>query len=328
MRNDIVYVVKKLLPKVKQDIILLGEDSSLSTAVYLGEIKKGHFDVASMMMPKFMQLNIESLWGKAPYDPKVAAGIFLATPGAKFSNAAFDQIERILNLDTRGKSTTAIHAEVVRLAAEELPKGHPLKDVPKSFPDRGQAIAAFTAMRSAILKLNNKESDSMATKKTAAPAAETKKPTKAEAAAAAKATKDAKAKEAADKKTADAAAKVKAKADAEAAKKSAKNGKADDAKPAAGKKKEGGKAAEKAAKVLTGAYVLNGKSTTVKSPEELRLHEGSSRYKLMAFMFAQAPKHKNGVPVEKIVAEMGGDAAYALTSMTKTGYEFLKKVEA
>lgn len=319
MQNDIVFVVKKLLPKVKQDVILIAEKCTLGTAVFLSETKKGQFDVSSMLSAKFMQLHIESLWGKVPYDPKIAAGIFLATPGAKFSNAAFDQIERILNLDTRGKSTTAIHAEVVRLAAEELPKGHPLKDVPKSFPDRGQAIAAFTAMRSAILKLNNKESDSMATKKTAAP--ETKKPTKAEAAAAAKATKDAKTKEAADAKAAKVAAD-------KVAKDAKKNGKADDKKPAAAAKEKGGKAAEKAAKVLTGAYVLNGKAATVKTPEELRLHDGSSRYKLMAFMFAQASKHKNGVPVEKIVAEMGADAAYALTSMTKTGYEFLKKVEA
>lgn len=327
MHSDYVFLLKSLLPKIKQYAILL-VDADDKVARILGEKKKNQFDVLTMNMSEFKKDYIESMWGRQPYNPRIAAGIMLVTPKAKFTTAALDEIERMLHLDTRGKSSKEIREEILRIS-EGLPKGHPLKVVPVTYPDRGNAIAAFTAIRQAILATGGGKPASTTTQEnpmtkkvtdeTAAPA---KKPTKAELAAQAKAAKEAKAKEAADKKAADKAAKEAAKT-APAAK---ANGAAAPAKKG-GAKKGDGAAAARTAKVLTGAYVLNGKSLTVKSPEELRLHEGSARYKLMAFMFAQAPKHKNGVPVEKIVTELGDEAAYAITSMTKTGYEFLKQVE-
>ena len=103
-------------------------------------------------------------------DPKVAATKLLEM-GKPISKSALTHIEGVLGMDTRGKSTEQIRAEIVRLSAE-LPKGHALRDVPK-FADRGQAIAAYTAMRQAIYNLS-KEKDMTKTTKEAAPAKATK----------------------------------------------------------------------------------------------------------------------------------------------------------
>jgi hypothetical protein len=112
-------------------------------------------------------------------EPQIIAAKMLAT-GLPITKSAIGHIEGALKMDTKGKSTEQIRKEVVRLS-DELPKAHPLRDVPKSYPDRGQAIAAYTAMRQAIFAAKTKESNM--SKKTAPTKsgveAEAQKPSKA-----------------------------------------------------------------------------------------------------------------------------------------------------
>jgi len=303
MNNDKVYTVSKSLPKTVINVILLTDECTPKTDVFLAATKNV-CEVHSLSKKDFKKQYVGALWGASLYPAVRAAEEMLAAPKVKFSTAALDHIERIINMDTRGKSSEQIRQEVLRLSGE-LPKGHVLKDVPKSYPDRGTGIAAFTAIRKAILSLTTKES-TMAKKETKAAA-----PGEAYVITMARAA-EAKAKKAADADKTKTADKKAAKSDA--------------GKTKASGEAKASKADEKRSKILSGAYVLNGKAATVKTPEELRLHEGSARYKLMEFMFANAGKQKNGVPVQKLVDLLGDDAAYAIQSMSKTGYEFVKQV--
>jgi len=216
--------------------------------------------------------------GTAPVDPQLIARKLLALP--KISPAAIEQIERIIKMDTRGKSSVAIRDEVARLSAE-LPKGHVLRNVPKTYGDRAQAIAALTAIRQEIFQLKSsttkKEVEIMAKKEAAvaAPAKPAAKPVAEKAAA----------------------------------------------KPAA--KPVAEKAATKRP-ALAAAYKLTEKSEKCKTPEELRLHEGSTRYKLMAHMLtAKAARTAKGVPLAELQELLGDDTSIAIKSMSKTNYEFI-----
>ena len=105
-------------------------------------------------------------------DPKVGA-MKLLEMNQPITKSALGHIERVLGMDTRGKSTEQIRAEIVRLSGE-LPKGHALRTVPK-FADRGQAIAAFTAIRQTIFNLSKENEMAKVTKAAVKPEPKAKK---------------------------------------------------------------------------------------------------------------------------------------------------------
>jgi hypothetical protein len=243
--------------------------------------------------------------------PTVAAKLIQSQP--KASKAALEHIERILNMDTRGKSTEEIRAEIVRLS-EGLPKGHALKAVPAKFADRGAAIAAYTAMRQAVHTTSNEETSMAKTTKTTAAKGKAAAATEdggADIAPAAAAQKGAT--KAGTTKAAKAPGKatvVKAAAEAPA------KGKGKEA-PAATKT-----AVKKAAKAngvsLEGAFKLSDAALTAKNPEALKLHEGSARYSLMTAAFKKGAKGK--ITLEDAKAACGDQGKQALKVMTILGY--------
>lgn len=193
-------------------------------------------------------------------------------------------------MDTRGKTVQQIRAAIVELA-DKLPDGHPLIDVPESFPDRGQAIAAFTNMRQTLFQLDQKASNTMASKKAVAaetPVAEMKK---------AKAVKAA-AKPGKEPKAAKAAGETKAKANGDVAPKEKK--------------------ARKSSVDLTGPFKLSKAAVEAKAPEGLRLHEGSARFALMSYAFKNAKKAK--LTAEELVTAGGDTGRAALGVMVKLGH--------
>lgn len=308
-----IHYLQAGLPKKITVAILLNDESDGKKALFIGAKKGGQFDVLSMPSPEFKKLYVEVMErrGHQHYEPINATDVVQAlvlTAGTKFSTAALDKIEEILEMDTRGKSSEEIRKEVERLAVD-LPKGHALRTVPKSYPDRGQAIAAYTAIRQELFKLNvtpTQESTTMATKKAgktaeaAAPAAKTKKEIAAEAKAAA-------ATAATEKKAADAKAKVDAK--------TAKGANGDAAKVAAEADAKGG--AKKAKADFTGKYLAGGKAATVKSTEELGMHAESARTKILAHVMAS--KAKSGVDYSALEGVAGEQTRGAVANLVKKG---------
>jgi len=250
-------------------------------------------------------------WNKfrdLPLPPKDCAEKLLRMK-LPITKAAIDHIERTLGMDTRGKGSAEIRTEVARLS-EELPKGHVLKDVPKAYPDRGTAIAAFTAMRQAIFQLNSKESNMAATKKGV----------NAEDTKASKATVT---KEEAPTKAKGKAAKPEAAPAPEPTTKA--KGKVTKVEPAPEKEavKKVVKAAREAGKErvdLTGPFKLTEVAAKAKTPEALRLHEGSSRHTLMAFVFEKAAKGKKQFTIEELTEAVGDQVRQALSGMVRYGF--------
>lgn len=317
METSAVYIVAALLPRVTRNVILLLEESTAVSAEFITYGKKG-VEVQKMRLVDFKKQHMPALWGKAAFDPKRAAENFLLSKAA-ITPTALDQLERILNMDTRGKSTVQIHAEVVRLSAD-LPKGHPLKEVPKSYPDRGTAIAAFTSIRQALLSSTQKEGSNVATSKAAAEA----KPAKGKAAPAPAAAKG-KAPAATAPAPAAAATKGSKKAAAPAAVEAPKGkGKTNGATAPAAEKAP--KAKRKGAVDLTGPFKLSPDAVKAKNAEGLRLHEGSARHTLMTYIFTNSAKKPKGFTYEELEKVVGADQVkQALTGMVKEGYQFLVK---
>jgi len=266
-------------------------------------------------------------WNKfrdLPLPPKDCAEKLLRMK-LPITKAAIDHIERTLGMDTRGKGSAEIRTEVARLS-EELPKGHVLKDVPKAYPDRGTAIAAFTAMRQAIFQLNSKESNMAATKKgvnaedtKASKATVTKEeaPTKAkgkaakpEAAPAPEPTTKAKGK----------VTKVTAEKEAAPVKATKKAAEAAPEKEAVKKVVKAAREAGKERVDLTGPFKLTEVAAKAKTPEALRLHEGSSRHTLMAFVFEKAAKGKKQFTIEELTEAVGDQVRQALSGMVRYGF--------
>lgn len=288
-------------------VIKLVDECTSKLDLFLAE-QKGSVEVHNVPVDAFKKNFTGLLWGLKPYEPRVKAQEWLdRAKKLKFSIAAVDHIERILHLDTRGKSTEQIRQEIIRLAAD-LPKGNVLKNVPASYPDRGQAISAYTSVRQAILSFN-KEPATMSKKAGAAAALAEEQPKKSKKEIAAE-------KKAADKKAAEdkKAADAKVKADVKAAK--AGNGDAAALAAAAkGSKEKGG---GKTKQDLNGNYIPSGEAAKVKSTEELGMHEDSVRTKVLAV--AMASKAKNGVSFEKL-AEAGKEQTRgAIQYLMKKGF--------
>lgn len=184
---------------------------------------------------------------------------------------ALERIEAMFQ--TKGKSTQEIRAEIVRLAGE-LPEGNVLRAVPETYPDRSQAIAAYTLMRQTLFQLNSKEkSMTEATVAEAVPAKKARKaaPNGAEAPKARKAaTKNGTTPEA--KKP----SKAKVTKPAEAPAKRGRKAKAVEAKPAKAKKATRAPRTE-----APSAYKVAGNAVTAKTTADLRMQEGSARTQVM-----------------------------------------------
>lgn len=178
---------------------------------------------------------------------------------------ALERIEAMF--ETKGKSTEQIRAEIIRLSGE-LPKGHAMRTVPKKFPDRGQAIAAYTTMRQTLYQLDGKghKMENAATETAEAT------PAKGKAKANGKAAAPAKAKATKNGTTAEAKTPSKAKVTKEAPAKPAKATKA--------AKADGDGAAD------TGKWALAGDALEAKDVTELRMQEGSARTAVLAVCFA------------------------------------------
>jgi hypothetical protein len=306
----LVYINPNGRDKVGRRAILICEASNAKSVSYVG-MSGGKIDVIKSPAAKFKELYLPAAWGKEAFKPEwAAADTLLGTQPKAITSAALDHLERMMNMDTRGKSTQQIRDEIARISVE-LPQGHPLRAVPEGYPDRGTAIAAYTNVRQAIFHSTQpKEQSNMVTKSTAAPAA---------AGATAAPAADPKAAEKA-KKEAEAAAKKEA---AEKAKKEAAEKKAAE-KAAADAKKLADKAAKKKAADLTGNYIADGQALKVKTTEELGMHEDSVRTKVLAAVMAS--KAKNGVDYAKLEAVAGDKTRGAVAYLIKKG--FLKKVAA
>jgi len=224
-------------------------------------------------------------------DPKVGA-MKLLEMNQPITKSALGHIERVLGMDTRGKSTEQIRAEIVRLSGE-LPKGHALRTVPK-FADRGQAIAAFTAIRQTIFNLSKENEMAKVTKAAVKPEPKAKK---------------------------EAAVKPEPKAKKEAAVKPEPKVKKEAAvKPEPKAKKEAAVKVKKDKVDLTGPFKLTDVAIKAKVPESLRLHEGSSRYTLMDYAFKNAGKKAKGFTIDDFKSVVGDQTKQALTGMVRYGF--------
>lgn len=260
--------------------------------------KKMIVDVKTLEKKAFQDLYLECVYGNVAFYPARAAEELLGyvVNGHSITPAALGHLEEVLDLDTRGKSTEQIREEITRIAGD-LPKGHQLREVPKAFSDRGSAIAAYTAVRQALFtEASKKEKAQMGTKKadTAAPAADPKATAAAPAAAAAGTeggTAAAPATETGGKKKA-----------TKGAKDLAKKGR----KPAAD---------------FTGSYLAAGKAATVKTTEELGMHEDSVRTKVLNVVMSS--KAKGGVEYAKLETAGGKKTRGAIAYLIKKG--FVKK---
>lgn len=211
-----------------------------------------------------------------------------------FHPAALDQLERILKMDTRGKTAAQIRDEAARVASD-LPEGHNLREVPKSFADRASAIGFYTAVRQALFSLNRSTTGgNMATKKVKQVEGEAPANT-----AATETPKDATAK--------DTGGKTKA---SEGAKDTAK----------AAKAKGNGRAKAD----LSGKYVLAGDAAKAKTTEELGMHEDSVRTKVLAVVMKS--KAKNGVDFTALEEAGKEQTRGAVAYLVKRG--FLAKTAA
>lgn len=298
-----IYYETKGLPKVIKIAVLLDDESSAKTAKFIAPPKPGApYEQLTMRMDEFKSKYTAVVLRQghmeyAAIDPVPVVTAMLMTPGVKFSTASLAKVEDLLNMDTRGKSSEQIRKEIERIAVD-LPKGHPLREVPKTFPDRGQAIAAYTAVRQALHKAGistatEKESDMAKTKKVNTEAAKTetvKAKTKKELAAEAKA--------------AAAAAKTAAGANGEAKE------------VAAEAKKKGG--AVKAKADYNGKYVAAGEAAKVKTTEELGMHGESVRTKLLSHVLGS--KAKNGVDYSALEAVGGDQTRGGVAYLVKKGY--------
>lgn len=280
--------------------IVLNADAGGNLVTFIGltppaKAKKGAplvLDVKTLERAAFAALYLECVYGNVSYFPARAAEELLQLK-VIITPAALGHIEGVLDLDTRGKTTEQIRDEITRIAGD-LPKGHPLREVPKQYPDRGAAIAAYTATRQALFSETQKKEKAMGTKPAAAAATETKP---AEATAAAPAA-------GADTKPAAAATDGKGKGKAtKGAKDLAKKGK-------------------KKAQDFTGSYVSAGKAATVKTTEELGMHEDSVRTKVLSVVMSS--KAKGGVEYAKLEAVAAKKTRGAIAYLIKKG--FVKKV--
>ena len=252
-------------------------------------------------------------WPDVLEDPaRTALRIILA--GKPISKVALEQIERIAKMDTRGKSSEQIRTEVIKLSAD-LPKGHPMKDVPKAYPDRGQAIASYTQMRQAIYQLTKEKEMSVQS---------TEKPSKVKSGA----TKGGVEKEAKAPSKAKVTKPVTVGTISNDTPEPKKGSKAVKVEPASAKKvaepkekKVAEPKKERAEAVdLTGPFKLSAEAKTAGNPEALRLHEGSSRYTLMAHIFKNAAKKPKGFTVEELKEVVGGQTKQALSGMVRYGF--------
>lgn len=283
-------------------VILLDTESTPKSCVFIGPLK-GEVQVQKMPCAAFRTKFMPLCFGDDHSPNRWARemlGLRAKHPKMKYSLAALDHLERIVDLETRGKSAEQIHSEVARLA-EQLPQGHALRSVPKAYPDRVAAIAALIALRNGVYFSTTKES-TMATKKVGKQEDTKGKPDAADAA-------KPDAGKAADAKPG----------------KGGKAGKAADAKPEAGKaadaKPEKKKGTRKGAIDITGPFKVAGDAVKAKTPEELRLHEGSARHKLMTYVFANAKaKGAKGFTLEELTKVTGDQTKQALTGMVKYGF--------
>ncbi len=93
-------------------------------------------------------------------------------------------------------------------------------------------------------------------------------------------------------------------------------------KPAASKdaKDIAKKASAGKSKVNTNLYKLSADAAKVKTPEELRLHEGSARYKCMAMALGAAKKFPKGIPFAEFEKVAGDQAAQAVKVLGVVGH--------
>lgn len=253
-----------------------------------GKGKKMVVDVKTLEKKAFQDLYLECVYGNVAFYPARAAEELLGyvVGGHPITPAALGHLEEVLDLDTRGKSTEQICEEITRIAGD-LPKGHPLREVPKAFSDRGSAIAAYTAVRQALFIEATKKEKQMGTKKAdtaAAPAA-------------------------ADPKAAPAAAGDAAAPATEGKKKASKGA------------KDLAKKGRKPAADFTGSYLAAGKAATVKTTEELGMHEDSVRTKVLNVVMSS--KAKGGVEYAKLETAGGKKTRGAIAYLIKKG--FVKK---
>lgn len=226
-------------------------------------------------------------------------------------------LEKVINMKTEGKSAEAIRAEVLKYAAE-LPAQHPLKAVPKKYPDRQSAIAALTATRAAHFAVTQPKEKVMSKKvKTAAAATETKAAATPAPAAAAPAKAEAAPAKAPAKNE---AKKGSGKADAKTAAPAAVTATPAAEKLAAGAKVKAKAAGRKSAVNLDGPFKIGPKAEKAKTPEELRLHEGSARYAMMQFVLGSKKKSFT-VDELKAIKGVGDQCKQALSGMVR--YEYL-----
>ena len=225
-------------------------------------------------------------WPDVLEDPERTA-LRMVLSRKAITKEALDVLERILNMNTRGKSSEQIRAEVIRLSSD-LPKDHALKVVPPKYPDRGAAIAAYTAIRQAIYQLT-KEHDMNTKPNTTKETSPTK----------------------ASKKAADAAP-VETKPVKKGGKPVVAEAAPVETKPAAAKEK-----APKAAKD-DGSFVTAGDAATAKTTEELGMHEESIRTKVLSVVMKS--KVKGGVAFAALAEVAGDKTRGAIAYLLKRGY--------
>lgn len=326
-------------------VILLNEQdlrTEGATALFIGAVG-GVLGVREATMEHFRIAYIALALGETTSE-KVAEviawemfALYSGSKGKKITPEAIDALEGVLKMDTRGKSAEQIRQEILRIV-EGLPQGNALRTVPTSYPDRAQAIAAYTAIRQAIFALSNATSKgSPMTKKitpaaAAAPVAAVVAPAAAAAPAPATKTKAEIKAEAALAKAQEAAAKA-AQAAADAAAKAAQ--KAADAAAAVAAKAAAGQPASPAAAGVaaaaaqkngaakpkadfSGKYILAGEAMKVKTTEELGMHEASVRTRVLAVIFAS--KAKNGVEYAALEVAGGDKTRGAVAYLIKKGF--------
>jgi hypothetical protein len=246
--------------------------------------------------------------GKAP----LWAEEMLALPKHKYHPAALDHLEDILKMDTRGKSSEQIRQEVERIAVD-LPQGHALRSVPKAYPDRASAIAAYTAVRQALFQLqsksNLKESNMPSKKAGTTAAAETTTtttPTETKASAG---------KGKGSKKASPAPTPTPTSTET----KDPKGGKkvSKDAKALAADA-DAKKGATRAKADFSGKYVVAGEAAKVKTTEELGMHESSVRTKVLGALMGS--KAKGGTDYSVLEGAGGDKTRGAIAYLIKRGF--------
>jgi hypothetical protein len=239
--------------------------------------------------------------------PAVTAAAILKK-ASRIGAVVLDALEEVIDMKTKGKTAAQLGAEVARVA-KELPKGHPLHSSPSQYKNRADAIAALTAVKQELFAINQPKSQPK--EQTMTKKAETKKPADKSAAA----TEDKKPAAAATEAAKPAEAGTAAAAPAADDKKKAKATKG--AKALAGKAEAKAKKAKGRDGLTDSTFTLGKAVGKAKTPEELRMHEGSARYKVMEYVLGSKKASFAYEDIEKVAGEQ---ALQSISLCVKKGY--------